>query len=61
MTNRQIESSREVRLWIAQILIPALSIAGMALAIPEVRHAVRDKTTEVKESVKRWYESKRSK
>lgn len=37
MTYKQIEASRETRLWIGQILIPAATIAVSVLAIPEAR------------------------
>lgn len=52
MTNRQIETSREVRLWLGQIIIPAASVCVAILSIPEVRYAISEKITNVKESIR---------
>lgn len=51
MTYKQIEASREVRLWIGQIIIPAVTLAGTVLAIPEVRQAVAAKARDVKNTI----------
>ena len=53
MTYKQIEASREVRLWIGQVIVPAIVIAASALAIPEVRQAVAAKARDVKQSIER--------
>lgn len=53
MTHRQIEQSREVRLWISQIIVPAVGIAVAALNIPEVRQAASTKVNKIRESIKR--------
>ena len=37
MTNRQIEASREIRLWITQVIVPMF---GIAMLIPECRETV---------------------
>ncbi len=38
MTNRQVETSREIRLWITGIVSPALIVAGTIIAgDPELR------------------------
>ena len=49
MTYKQIEASREARLWLSQIIIPAMCITMMA---PEAREAVVTKAKEVKRSIK---------
>jgi hypothetical protein len=49
MTYKQIEASREVRLWITQVVIPAV---GIAMMIPEAREAVVAKAKDVTEKVK---------
>jgi hypothetical protein len=49
MTYKQIEASREVRLWIGQVIVPAVVLV---IAIPEVRHAVVDKVTSIRDSIK---------
>lgn len=39
MTYRQIETSRELRLWTTQVIAPALIMLAL---IPEVRHGVKN-------------------
>lgn len=51
MTYKQIETSREIRLWIGQIIIPAASVALAILSIPEVRYSIGRKVTSIKESI----------
>lgn len=53
MTYKQIEASREARLWIGQIIVPAITLAATTLAIPEVRQAVATKARSMKESLER--------
>ena len=50
MTYKQIEASRELRLWIGQVIVPAVTMAGaVALAsIPEVRNTASRKLEELK-------------
>lgn len=48
MTYKQIETSREVRLWITQVVIPAV---GVAMMIPEARAAVVTKAKELKDRI----------
>lgn len=52
MTYRQIEASREVRLWISQVIIPTVTTVGALMMVPEVRTYVVDKATELKSKVK---------
>lgn len=49
MTYRQVETSREIRLWITQVIIP---MCGIAMMIPEAREAVVAKAKELKDKVK---------
>lgn len=51
MTYKQIEASREARLWVGQILVPAVSAAVAVLSIPEVREMVATKANQVKYSI----------
>lgn len=61
MTRKQIDASREARLWIGQILVPALTLATSTLAIPEVRQAIATKARSMKESIeKKMNKEKRS-
>lgn len=51
MTYKQIEASREIRLWIGQIIVPAVTLAATTLAIPEVRQLVVAKAKECKDNI----------
>jgi hypothetical protein len=53
MTYKQIEASREVRLWIGQIIVPAITVGVTMLAIPEVRQAISAKARDVKQNIER--------
>lgn len=50
MTRRQIETSREMRLWIGQVLVPAFALT---MAIPEARDAVKEKANSLIRSLKK--------
>ena len=52
MTYKQIETAREIRLWIGQIIIPACTVGVAMLSIPEVRGAVAAKAKDIKKSIK---------
>ena len=49
MNYRQVETSREIRLWITQVIIPMF---GIAMMIPEAREAMVTKAKELKDKVK---------
>lgn len=49
MTRKQIDQSREIRLWLGQILLPAATLAVTALSIPEVRNKAAEKYEQVKQ------------
>ncbi len=51
MTYKQIETSREIRLWIGQIIVPAASVAVAILSIPAVRQTIERKTQSIKETI----------
>ena len=51
MTWQQIETSREIRLWVGQIIVPTITRAGMAMSIPEVREAFSSKARKMKEAI----------
>lgn len=60
MTYKQIEASREVRLWIGQVIVPGVMLLGSALAIPEVRDAVATKVRSLKQSIEAKMKRKES-
>ena len=49
MTWKQIETSREIRLWLSQIVIPAIRVTIM---FPDARDAIVKKFQEVNKSIK---------
>lgn len=51
MTYKQIETAREVRLWISQIIVPAATVAVTAMTIPEVRQAIATKANSIKQNI----------
>ena len=53
MTYKQIEASREARLWLGQIIIPAASVAIAILSIPEVREAIGTKVKSIQNKIRR--------
>ena len=48
MTYKQIEASRELRLWIGQVIVPAVTMAVALASIPEVRNTASRKLAEGK-------------
>ena len=48
MTYRQIETSREIRLWVTSIIVPTVTTVGTLMMVPEVRNAVKSKLNEVR-------------
>lgn len=55
MTYKQIEASREARLWISSVIIP---VVGCIAMIPEARQAVADKARKLKDSIKTKFAKK---
>lgn len=52
MTHKQIEASREARLWIGQVIVPAVTAGVWLMSNPEVKRTVTHKTNQIKESIK---------
>ena len=52
MTYKQIEASRELRLWIGQVIVPAIGVSAAVLANPEVRKAAAEKLESVKQKIR---------
>ena len=55
MTYKQIEASREVRLWIGQLIVPVITCTATLLTIPEVRQAVATKASAIKYAIKKKF------
>lgn len=60
MTYKQIEASREARLWIGQIVVPAVTAAVTVTAIPEVRQAIATKAKSIKQNIERKMKKRES-
>lgn len=53
MTWKQIETSREVRLWVKEIAIPVVAtFAAACYAFPEFRKAVKTKASNMADKIK---------
>ncbi len=58
MTYKQIEISREMRLWIGQVIVPA-AVAAVAIASnPQTRNYVSKKYNNVKSRIRKKFEEK---
>lgn len=55
MTYKQIEASRELRLWIGQVIVSAVSVTAVVLANPDVRNAAKEKL----DNIKRKFQSRK--
>lgn len=55
MTNKQLDASRELRLWIGQIVIP---IIGVTMMIPEAREAVTRRIKKAKQNIEFKFKKK---
>ena len=54
MTNRQIETSREIRLWIRDIIVPSIGVGATVLWLhPEIKDNIKSKIDEVKNNFKK--------
>lgn len=54
MTNRQIETSREIRLWIRDIIVPSIGVGATVLWLhPEIKDNIKSKINEIKSKLKR--------
>ena len=53
MTNRQIETSREIRLWIRDIIVPSIGVGATVLWLhPEIKDNIKSKIDEIKNKFK---------
>lgn len=53
MTYKQIEASREIRLWVTQVIVPAVGLAvGTVMLNPELKEKAMNKFEEFKNRVK---------
>ena len=58
MTRKQIDGAREVRLWIGQVIVPAV-VGGIAImSNPYSRAFVQCKVADAKDTVKKLFKKK---
>lgn len=58
MTRKQIDGAREVRLWIGQVIVPAV-VGGIAImSNPYSRTFVQRKVADAKDTVKKLFKKK---
>lgn len=55
MKYKHIEAAREIRMWIGQIIVPAIVIAFYVNSNPYAKAAVTDKVRSVKTRVKNLF------
>lgn len=55
MKQKHIDAAREARLWIGQIIVPAVTVVSTMMCVPEVRRAVADKYQKAKDFVQRKF------
>lgn len=56
MTYKQIEASREMRLWIGQVIVPAAAAAIAIASNPQTRNYVSKKYNNVKSRIQKKFE-----
>lgn len=55
MTYKQIEASREMRLWIGQVIVPAAATAIAIASNPQTRNYVSEKYNNVKSRIQKKF------
>lgn len=55
MTYKQIEASREMRLWIGQVIVPAAAAAVAIASNPQTRNYVSEKYNNVKSRIQKKF------
>lgn len=53
MTYKQIEASRELRLWIGQVIVPTIGVSLAVLSNPEVRSYASSKIEKIKAKIQK--------
>ena len=59
MTYKQIEASREMRLWIGQVIVPAAAASIAIASNPQTRNYVSKKYNNVKNRIRSLYYQKK--
>ena len=59
MTYKQIEASREMRLWIGQVIVPAAAAAIAIASNPQTRNYISKKYNNLKSRIRSLYYQKK--
>lgn len=59
-TYKQIQTAHEVRMWLKEVIIPAVGIGVVVASQPEVRQTVGDGFKKVKKSIKKKFKKEES-
>ena len=51
MTRKQIDASREMRLWISQVVVPVVGATAIAMTNPDIKNYVSEKIEKTKQKV----------
>lgn len=51
MTRKQLDTSREIRLWVSQLVVPAMLVGSTLMNNPEIKQKVTNKYRDVKRSI----------
>lgn len=54
MTHKQIDAMREVRLWIGQVIVPALGVGAVLMTNPAVKQTVMETCEKAKMKIKNF-------
>lgn len=55
MTRKQIDAARETRLWLGQVIVPAVTAVVLLASKPEVREFTKQKFDDVKDWTKKKF------
>lgn len=58
MTRRQIDASREARLWIVQVVVPIAGVVALLMGNPEIRDKAKDYAEKTVDKVKTFFTKK---
>lgn len=62
MTYKHIEASRNIRLWLVQVVVPVATLTATTLiALPDTRRSISNKAVQIKNTIKNKFKKKSDK
>ena len=55
MTRRQIDASREARLWFVQVIVPIAGVVALCMGNPEIKEKAQDVANKTIDKVKTFF------